>query len=164
MRLPWSRGSFVHFATHPWPLMAWTVFLIFPFLLAYSFQGLSLAWLWIFLCSPLFAPFVILLPFLPCHSAISVVVLFNPSLLGLLHVLFSIGYNDPILDLYSCYFEFSWPITLLVGSFGPFLSPWASLAHLLFLGILDSFSNFAFPWAFTSSFGLPWLNYRILHL
>ena len=56
-------------------------------------------------------------------------------LLGLLHVLLSIGYNDPVwsLDLYSCYFELSSPITLLVGSFGPFLSPWASSAHLLIL-------------------------------
>ena len=61
------------------------------------------------LFSPLFAPTVILLPFLPCYSAISIVVLFDPCLLvlflGLLHVLLSIGYNDPVwsLDLYSCY-------------------------------------------------------------
>ena len=86
-------------------------------------------------------------------------------LLGQLHVLLSIGYNDLVwsLNLYSCYFGLSWPIALLVGSFGPFLSPWASSAHLLSLGILGPFSNFAFPWVFTNSFGLSWPNYRILH-
>ena len=35
------------------------------------------------LFSPFFTSFVILLPFLPCHSAIPTVVLFNPCLLGL---------------------------------------------------------------------------------
>ena len=68
-------------------------------------------------------------------------------LLGFLRILLLIGYNDPVwsLDLYSCYFRLSWPITLLVGSFVPFLSS---------LGILGSFSNFALPWTFTNSFGL----------
>ena len=86
-------------------------------------------------------------------------------LLGLLHVFLSIGYNEPVwsLDLYSCYFELSWSITLLMGSFGPFLSSWASSAHLLSLGILGPFSNSAFPCAFTNFFGLPWSNYHILH-
>ena len=76
-------------------------------------------------------------------------------LLGLLYTLLSIGYNDLVwlLGLYLCYFGFSCPITLLVGSFGPFLSPWASLAHLLSLGILDPFSNSTFSWVFTNSFG-----------
>ena len=79
------------------------------------------------------------------------------SFLGLLHVLLLIGYNDPVwsLDLYSCYFELSWLITLLMGSFGPFLSPWVSLAHLLSSGILGPFSNSAFPWVFINSFRLP---------
>ena len=50
---------------------------------------------------------------------------------------------------------------------------WASLTHYIAygplwpisfsLGILGPFSNFAFPWAFTNSFGLPWPNYLILH-
>ena len=86
-------------------------------------------------------------------------------LFGQLHVHLSIGYNDPIwsLDLYSCYFGLSWPITLLMGSFGLFLSPWASLVHLLSLGILSPFSNSTFPWVFTNSFGFPWPNYLILH-
>ena len=56
-------------------------------------------------------------------------------LLSLLHVLLLIGYNDPawLLDLYSCYFGLSWPITLSVGSFGSFLSPWTSSVHFLIL-------------------------------
>ena len=37
---------------------------------------------------------------------------------------------------------FSWPISLLVGSLVPFLSSWASLAHLLSLGILGRFLIF----------------------
>ena len=54
-------------------------------------------------------------------------------------------------------------ITLLVGSCVPFISSWASLAHLLSLGFIDPFPNSAFPWAFTNSFGLPWPSYLILH-
>ena len=104
------------------------------------------------LFSPLFALTVILLPFLPCHSAISIVVLFDPCLLvlflGLLHVLLSIGYNDPVwsLDLYSCYCGLSWPITLLMGSFNPFLSP---LAHFFLLGHPQPI---CFPWASSAHF------------
>ena len=55
-------------------------------------------------------------------------------------------------------------ITLLVGSCVLFISFWASLTHLLSLGILDPFSNSAFPWIFTNSFELSWPNYFILHL
>ena len=54
-------------------------------------------------------------------------------------------------------------ITLLVGSFVPFISSWASLAHLLSLGFLGPFSNSMFSWDFTNSFWLPWSNYLILH-
>ena len=55
-----------------------------PFFMVCFLQGLSLAWLWDFLSfSLLFAPFVGLLVFLPCHPAIPVVVLFDPWLLGL---------------------------------------------------------------------------------
>ena len=55
-------------------------------------------------------------------------------------------------------------ITLLVGSFVSFISSWASLVHLLSLGFLGPFPNSVFPWAFTNSFGLTWLNFLILHL
>ena len=67
------------------------------------------------------------------------------------------------LDLYSCYFGLSCPITLLVGSFVPCPPPWASFAHLLSLVIFGSFSNFIFPWVFTDSLGLSGPNYHILH-
>ena len=71
-------------------------------------------------------------------------------LLGLLHVLLSNGYNDPVwsLDLYSCYFGLSWLIILLMSSFGPFLSPWASSAHFLILhfhGLLITLLGFPGP-------------------
>ena len=59
--------------------------------------------------------------------------------------------------------SFSWPISLLVGSFVSFISSWASLIHLFFLGILGPFSNSTYSWAFTNSLEFPWLNYLILH-
>ena len=60
-------------------------------------------------------------------------------LLSLLRILLSIGYNDLVwsLGLYSHYFGLSWPITLLVGSFVPFLSS---------LGILGPFAFLGHPW------------------
>ena len=36
-----------------------------------------------------------------------------------------------------------------MGSYVPFVFPWASLAHLLALSFLDPFPNFVFSWAFT---------------
>ena len=63
-----------------------------------------------------------------------------------------------ILMLFLAFF-----ITLLMGSFVPFISSWISLAYLLPLDILGPFSNSAFPWAFASSFELPWTNYSIFH-
>ena len=71
-----------------------------------------------------------------CYSCCGVIWLMPTGLfLGLLHVLLSIGYSDLVwsLNLYLCYLGFSWPITLLVGLFDPFLSPWASSAHFLIL-------------------------------
>ena len=94
--------------------------------------------------------------FLPCHFAIPAVMLFDPSLLGLFGSAAYSSLNDSI-------WSFGFCITLLVGSFVPFISSWASLAHLLSLGFLGPFPNFAFPWTFTNSFGLPWPNYLILH-
>ena len=49
------------------------------------------------------------------------------------------------------------------GFFCPFISFWASLAHLLSLGFLGSFPNSAFSWVFTNSFRHPLPNYLILH-
>ena len=51
-----------------------------------------------------------------------------------------------------------------MGSYVPFVFPWASSAHLLALGFLGSFPNFVFPWAFIDFIGLPWPNYFILIL
>ena len=118
------------------------------------------------LFNPFFAPSVVLLPFLPYHSTVPTMVLFDPCLLGLFGPTVCSFLNDSIwlLDLYWGYFGLSQSITLLVGSFVPFLSSWVSLAHLLSLGILGPFSNSTFSWAFTNSFRLPWPNYLIFHL
>ena len=55
------------------------------------------------------------------------------------------------------------PLHCLWAPLSHFFPLWASLAHLLSLGILCPFSNSAFSWAFTNSFGLPWPSYLILH-
>ena len=54
-------------------------------------------------------------------------------------------------------------ITSLAGSCVPFVFSWVSLAHLLSLGFLGPFLNFAFPWIFTEFFGFPRPNYIIPH-
>ena len=51
-----------------------------------------------------------------------------------------------------------------MGSYVPFVFPWASLAHLLALGFLGPFTNFVFPWVFTDFIGLPRPNYFIIIL
>ena len=207
MHLPWSRGSSVHSATHPWPFLAWTVFLIFPSLLAYSFQGLGLAWLWIWMCSytcslhfsfmqpfvhcscichglkahlcilslifdllwrklffwfpffiglllsrvvpclivgflifnPFFAHSIILLPFLPYHSAVLAMVSFGPCLLGL---------------FWAYYLFFSQWLSMVIGFILMLL--WAFLTYYIacgrfcptsfFLGILGLFALLGYPW------------------
>ena len=50
-----------------------------------------------------------------------------------------------------------------MGSCVPFVFPWASRAHLLSLGFLGHFPNFAIPWVFTEFFRLPQPNYIISH-
>ena len=130
IRLLWSRGSFMHSTAHPWPLMAWIIFW-FPILYGLLALGVGLCLIvGFFSFSLLFCSFYSLatIPVIPLyHSCCDVT---WPVLAGL----FS-------LDLYLCYFGFFWPITLLVGFFVPFLSSWASLAHLLFLGIIGPFPN-----------------------
>ena len=54
--------------------------------------------------------------------------LFNPSLLGLLRPVAYSSLNDSI-------WSFGLYITLLVGSFVPFISSWASLTHLFSLAL-----------------------------
>ena len=60
--------------------------------------------------------------FLLYHSVIPVVMLFDPNLLGLFEPAVYSSLNDSIWSFGLC-------ITLLVGSFVPFISPWTSLAH-----------------------------------
>ena len=133
----------MHSSPHPWSLMAWIVFWFLiphglllsravPYLIVgYSFFSLLF-------CS--FHSRATIPARLLYYSCCGVIwpQLAGP-LLGLLRIPFSIGYNDPVwsLDLYLCYFELSWPITLLVGSFVPFLSS---------LGILDPFAFLRHPW------------------
>ena len=83
-------------------------------------------------------------------------ILFDPSLLGLFGPAAYSFHNDSIWSFGLC-------ITLLVGSFVPYISSWAPLAHLLSSGFLSPFPNSAFSWSFTNSFGLPWPNYIIIH-
>ena len=89
--------------------------------------------------SSFFAPSVILLPFLSYHFVVPAMVLFDQCLLGLFWACCMFISQLVTMTQYShwiytsCYFGLSWPITLLVGSFGPFLPPWASSAHFLIL-------------------------------
>ena len=66
--------------------------------------------------------------FLLYHSSIPAVALFDPSLLGLFGPATYSSLNDTMWSFGLC-------ITLLVGSFVPFISSWASLAHLLSLAL-----------------------------
>ena len=133
MHLPWTGGSFARSGAHYWPFMVWIVFLIFHSLLACSFQELGLAWLWVFpSLSSFFTPSVILLPFLSYYSAILVVVLFNPCLLGFFWaycLFFSqwlnivIGFIPMLLWAFLSHYitcEFLWPISFSLGILGPF--------------------------------------------
>ena len=147
MHLSWSEGLSAHPAAHPWLLMAWA---IFWFLILYGplplGAGLCLivgfSSFILFFCSFLQSCYHLL----PYHSAILVVMLFDPNLLGLFRPAAYPSLNDSI-------WSFGFCITLLVGSFVPFISFWASLAHFLSLGFLDPFSNSMFSWAFINSFG-----------
>ena len=135
-------------------------FLIFHSLLACSFQGLSLAWLWVFsLFSPLFAPSVILLSFLPDHSTIPAVVLFDPCLLGLFWAYCMFFSQMVTMTQYG-----HWIYThAILGFLDSLYCLWAPLPNFFLLGHPSPFSNSAFPWAFNNSFRLPWPNYHILH-
>ena len=103
--------------------------------------------------SPFFALFVVLLPFLPYHSVIPIVVLFDPCLLGLFGL--------------ASYSSLNVVIGFILMLFWAFLTHYIACGLLcpisFFLTILGPFSNYAFPWAFTNSFGLSYPNYLILH-
>ena len=100
--------------------------------------------------------FAVLLPFPTIPLSIPTMMLFDPSLLGLFGLAAYSSLNDSIWSL-GFLLHYLWaPVSHLFSS-------WASLAHLLSLGILGSFYNSAFSWAFTNFFELPWPNYLILH-
>ena len=109
MRLPWSKGSSVHSAAHPYLL--WCELLsdlsFFSGLLLSRARPCLIVGFSPF--SPFFAPSLVLLSFLPYHSTILAMVLFDPCLLGLFEPATYSSLNDSIwsLDLYSCYFELS---------------------------------------------------------
>jgi len=114
--------------------------------------------------SPSFAPSVVLLPFLPYHSTIPTMVLFDPCLLGFFRPTACFSLNDSIwwLDLYSCYFGFLNPLHCLWAPLShffllkhpwPICFPWASSAHFPTLhshGLL--LTLLSFPGPITSSF------------
>ena len=92
----------------------------------------------LFLIQPILLLFSTVLHFLPYNSATPDVMLFDPSLLGLFRSAAHSPLNDSMWSFGLC-------ITLLVDSFVPFISFWASFAHLLSLDFLGPFSNSAFP-------------------
>ena len=108
-------------------------------------MGLGFVWLWAFLSSAhSFAPFCSLtFPVVPfCYFYYDVI---WPKPAGPLWVycLFFSQWLSMAIGLF---------ITLLASSCVPFISSWASLAHLLSLGFLRLFPNSTLPWSFTNSF------------
>ena len=82
------------------------------------------------LSSPLFAPSVILLPFLPCRSAIPVVELFDLYLLGLFSTCYMFFSQLVTMTQYG-----HWIYTLATLRFlDPLHCLWAPLAHFFLLG------------------------------
>ena len=74
-----------------------------------------------------------------------------------------------VIDCFPLHFFFWTSLALRaplshLGSFVPFVFPWAFWARLLSLGFLFPFPNFALPWAFTNFIGFPRPNYLILIL
>ena len=139
-----------------WPAQSavrFWLFSDFPFLYGLPYSGLGLACRWALL---FFNPPFFLLPSLttPLYHSCYEVVLPQSGWASL-----------------ACHLSFSqWPSTAidsyiisLTGSCVPFVFPWTSWVRLLSLGFLGPFLNFAFPWAFTEFFGLPWPNYIIHH-
>ena len=140
MCLPWSGGSSAHFSAHPWLLMAWTIFW-FPILYGLLPLGARLCLIVGFSSfSLLFYSFRSLttIPAVSlCHSYCDVI---WPQLVGALWaccLFFSQWLNMVIKFILILFWAFF--ITLLIGSFVPFISSWTSLAHLLSLGILGHF-------------------------
>ena len=110
--------------------------------------------------NPSFAPFVGLLALLPCHFVIPIMLLYDPCLLGSFWACYILSLClIPVAQYYH------WAsIHIILDFLDPFHCFWASLAHLIFLGILSPFPLFGHPrpipilyslWAFAKSFGVP---------
>ena len=125
--------------------------------MACSFWGLGFAWLWVFLPSAHSFTLFCSLATISCHTALLFLLWYYltqtcKASLGLLLILLPMTPYD--------HWAFYYIACGLLCSIYFLL---ASLAHLLSLGILGHFSNSAFPWAITNSFGLPRPNFFILH-
>ena len=80
--------------------------------------------------NPLLAPSVNLLAFLPCHSVIPAVVLFDPYLLGLFWACCMLFFHLITVTPY-CHWAC---IHAILGFLDPFYCLWASSAHFFLLG------------------------------
>ena len=103
-----------------------------PFFMACFFQGLGLSWLWTFLSfSPLFAPSVGLLVFLPWHSVIFAAALFGPCLLGLFWAYCILSSQLVTMTQYG-----HWVYTnATLGFLESLHYLWAPLAHFFLFGL-----------------------------
>ena len=98
--------------------------------------------------------FLLLSPAIPLYHSYCKVICLNPvGPLWAYRLFFSQRPNTAISSF----------ITSLASSCVPFVFPCASQARLLSFGSLGPFLNFAFSWAFTKFFRLPWPNYIIPH-
>ena len=133
MRSPWFGGSSAQFAVYPWLFMTWAIFW-FPILLWLAPLGAGLYLIVGFsFISPLFCSFLqSYYHFLLNYSAIPVVMLLDPSLLGSFGLAAYSSLNDSVWSLGLL-------ISLLVSSCVSLISFWTSLAHLFSLGILGPF-------------------------
>ena len=155
MCLPWFGDLFAYSAIHLWLLMARAIFL-FPIL--YGLLPLGARLFWIVGLSSFSLLFYLFrsLAAISCRTTLSFLLWCYLTqacwaFLSLLLILLSMTQYSHWIHTHAILGFF---ITLLVGSFFSFISSWASLAHLLSLGIPSPFSNFAFSWVFTNSFGL----------
>ena len=130
----------------------------FSFLMACSLKGLDFAWLWALLLSGYsFAPFCSLAT-ISCHTTLSFLLWCYLTQvcwasLGLLLILLSMTQYDHWAFYYiAC--------GLLCPIYFPFGHPWPICFPCASSAI---FSNSAFLWVFTNSFGFPWPNYLIFH-
>ena len=129
---------------------------ILNFLWHELFTNLSLWFAPLFFLQPTLLLLSTILHFLLHYSAIPAVMLFDPSLLDLFRSTAYSSLNDLVWSLGVLLHGLRAPASHLFPPGRPWAIyfPWASSA----------LSNSASPWAFTNSFGLPWLNYFIFHL